>query len=187
MRSMPSMRFGERGGAISRGEGGVGQNAGVRRKRIVHGDHRGLGGNLDICETHGAARLLTGSGGNGEHHLAVKFHTAVRKHRVVSHDRAHVVAAGISAAGQHRDDAGRRSHSIEVDAGDDAARGRRAAGCDVERSCGFPQIIHIEGAAADMADRRVVPGRHADDAQRGLIRAGIGGHRSFASLTGFTL
>jgi hypothetical protein len=107
-------------------------------------------------------------GCDGEHHLIVKFDGLVHEHGVIARNRAHVVPARDIGSGQHRDNARRTPHGIEVDAGDAAARGRRAAHCNVQSPSGFAQVINIGGAAGHMAHCGIVPDRYANDAQRRL-------------------
>ena len=139
------------------------------RKRVVRQDARArrraprrpmtqrrAGRDLDLGEPRGAARLLARLRHHGEHHLAVELDLAVGEHRIVAGDRADIVLAGNIRGGQHRDDAGRGAHRVEIDAEQLPGRDRRAADRDVQQPFRLADVVDEGRAAGDVLRRGVV-------------------------------
>ena len=96
---------------------------------------------LDLRELRGArapASRVSATTANSD--LPVELDRAVGEERIVVQHRADVVLAGNVRGGQHRDDAGRGAHRVEVDA-EQSARARparrrpRCAACRPARGC----------------------------------------------------
>jgi hypothetical protein len=106
---------------------------------------------------------------HGEHDLAMELDFARDEHRVVTRNGADVVDARYIRGGQHRDDAGRCAHCVQVHSEQLSGRHRRAADRDMQQPLGFADVVDEGGAAGDMFRRGIVPHRAAHDAQPHLF------------------
>jgi hypothetical protein len=116
----------------------------LRGERLVDGDQRRFRLDLDHRQLRRPARRIAGRGGHGKHHLPMEFDRAVGKNRVVMGDRPDIVGAGDIRRGEHRDDARRRPHRIEVQPHDFSARDRRSAERHMQGALGLAHVVDID-------------------------------------------
>ena len=129
-------------------------------------DQRRSGRDLDLGEPRGAARLSRVSATTANTTWPWNSIVSVGEHRIVAHHRADIVLAGNVGGGQHRDDAGRGAHGVEIERSDPPARDRRAADRDVQRALRLADVVDVDGGAGDMRGAESCAVGTAHDAQR---------------------
>ena len=120
-----------------------------------------------------AARLTTRLRDHREHHLPIELDAALDENWVVVQHRADVVLARDVRWGQHRDDAGRSAHRIEIEAKQLPRCDGRAADRDVQQPFRLANVVDKGGAAGHMLRRGIMPQRPAHDAQAQFLRAAV--------------
>ena len=97
-----------------------------------------------LASLRGAPRFVARSRDDGEQRLAVNTGSPRSANSGSSlEDRRDVVVAGNVGGGQHRDDAGRGAHRVEIERAQLARRLVGPADRDMQRPCGFADVVDI--------------------------------------------
>ena len=163
----PVLTCGERRVGLAGQERVLGQNVGFRGERIVDAHQRLLGFDFDLAKLRRAARGVAGLRDDDEHRLVVKLDAVGRQNGVIAGvDRAGIVAPGDILCREHANNAGRGAYRGKLDRFDPTACHRRAANGEMQRAFRLANVVHVDGAAANVAHRGIVPRGHADGARR---------------------
>ncbi len=179
-------RLGDRLGSIAALQGqGLGHQARLRAgQRDV--EHRRQLLVFDRRQLRRPPGLMTGSRRDREQWLAGILDHPGREHRLVAAmGRADVVGARNILGGQHRDNARRPAHRIEIEPRDPCVCPGADAEIDVQQPRGLRQVVDVARLAADMLPGTVVaPGlaRAAADPLRAFRHGRGSGRRPGGSL-----
>ena len=140
----------ERGCAVVLAERVLGKDMAVGFERLVDRDVVLADRELELGEPRGAPRLPARLRDDGECNLPVELDAPVDEYRIVVHHGADVVRAGNVPRGQHRDDAGRGAHRIEVHAEQLTGCDRHAADRDMQQPFGLAHVVDEGRGAGDV-------------------------------------
>jgi len=163
----PMRRFGERALRVAAAVGVIVLHPQARFDRVFDGERRLLFLDVDLGETHGAARRVARRRRDGEQGLAVEQDLVVGEQGFVGERRRDVVLAGNVGGGQRRHDAFGGAHGGEVEAAQHAVRLVGHADGDMQRPLRLADVVDIGRGAADVEARRIVGMRLVDD--RGAV------------------